>query len=237
MDCDCHAGHWRATAAMQTSHLCPSDAADYGDARGGQLGRGATMRDTATLAPAMFEPRGPRLPRCRAMLMEIGEGGGRGTTRHQAVPRLERHIHRYCMFRTFDSNELPRARHSMGATGSLWRAVDVVGRRPWILATFADGVCGSAQRTISIAWDSDLADLVTRADAPQLLQLLCLVPDEQGVWAAWSISEIFAGDAGGVTGYVLRCVEGREICADLEGSDPLTVVNRRRIARVPAPGA
>lgn len=139
------------------------------------------------------------------------------------------------MFRTIDSNELPNARRLTLDKGSLWRAVDVVGRGPWMLATIADAASGGARRTVSIAWDNDLAELLKRPGAPELVQLLCLVPDEHGAWAVRNISEIFEGDAGGGTCYVLRCANGQEVCADLERTDPMLVTNRQLIACVSLP--
>lgn len=135
--------------------------------------------------------------------------------------------------------ELAGSRQLVGPDMQLWREVSFVGARPWFLAAFASRAAGVTAQWVCVAWDEALVARLQGQEATPLLKLICVgrIPGDGCELSVRSVQEIHCGQVRGVDTYVFRDVEGREFCADVEGTPASKVQGRRFIARIDASGS
>jgi hypothetical protein len=113
-----------------------------------------------------------------------------------------------------------------------WRAVGLTVHQPWFLATIVMGAGEDGYlRSICVAWDTDLVQMIEAPDGATLAGLACMMPgwmSSSGRWQSREISAIWrARDEQGNSVLVFRDTEGGEFLGS--GEPPGHVVDRALI--------
>ncbi len=124
-----------------------------------------------------------------------------------------------------------------GSTGSRhWRVVRLSLHAVWFLLTVEvpDGDMSFA-RTVCIAWDTDLADLLESLGDARAVALLCMTPgwcSPTGHWSAREVREVWVAKTGSGRAVILRDEEGNEFGDRSRTPPPQALPERRLILRL-----
>ena len=131
----------------------------------------------------------------------------------------------------------------LGQPGSQhWRMMELSLDMPWFLVS-VDGTDAekpefSVTRTLCIAWDYDLADVVRRLDADQVKGIVCMMPacaSPSGQWTLRQVSEVWMLSSVAGQSVLLMDVEGQAFDCGLV-PDHVGPVSRELVLRAASAG-
>lgn len=112
-----------------------------------------------------------------------------------------------------------------------WRVVELTLHAPWFLLSveiFDEEIAGcSMTRTLCIAWDTDLADVLRSLDVERVTGIVCMMPAWQssnGQWSSREIREVWVCSSAAGQSVLMFDAAGQEFDCGLvpEHSEPIT---------------
>lgn len=139
------------------------------------------------------------------------------------------------MFVTLSDFEFPVPAELAEPGSKCWRAIELSLNTPWFVATFCSTDQNlSLRRTMLVAWDSDLVNIVKSTVGGYLEALLLLAPKDDVAgkeWCAHHIKQIWRGydpDRGNEAVLIFCTIEGRQIRGHL-AEPPFTAVHGQEL--------